>query len=116
MVDEQGHLHNEWAPTVDCRLDSRNGAVFGKNPLKLLDRYRGALLGLAAGDALGTTLEFTPPGTFDADHRHGRRRPVRPASRASGRTTRRWRCASPRASSSAAASTRSTSCRRYVRW
>ena len=30
----------------------------------LRDRYRGALLGLAAGDALGTTLEFKPPGTF----------------------------------------------------
>ncbi|MDO8691444.1 MAG: ADP-ribosylglycohydrolase family protein [Dehalococcoidia bacterium] len=29
-----------------------------------LDRYRGALLGLAAGDALGTTLEFKPPGSF----------------------------------------------------
>lgn len=29
------------------------------------DRYRGALLGLAAGDALGTTLEFKPPGTFE---------------------------------------------------
>ena len=28
------------------------------------DRYRGALLGLAAGDALGTTLEFKPPGSF----------------------------------------------------
>lgn len=28
------------------------------------DRYRGALLGLAAGDALGTTLEFKDPGTF----------------------------------------------------
>lgn len=27
-------------------------------------RYRGALLGLAAGDALGTTLEFKPPGSF----------------------------------------------------
>jgi ADP-ribosyl-[dinitrogen reductase] hydrolase len=27
-------------------------------------RFRGALLGLAAGDALGTTLEFRPPGTF----------------------------------------------------
>lgn len=27
-------------------------------------RYRGALLGLAAGDALGTTLEFSPPGSF----------------------------------------------------
>jgi ADP-ribosylglycohydrolase len=30
----------------------------------LCDRYRGALLGLAAGDALGTTLEFKAPGTF----------------------------------------------------
>lgn len=29
-----------------------------------LDRYRGALLGLAAGDALGTTLEFEQPGSF----------------------------------------------------
>ncbi len=28
-------------------------------------RYRGALLGLAAGDALGTTVEFRPPGTFE---------------------------------------------------
>ena len=27
-------------------------------------RYRGALLGLAAGDALGTTVEFKPPGSF----------------------------------------------------
>ncbi len=32
--------------------------------MHLLDRYRGALLGLAAGDALGTTLEFSAPGTF----------------------------------------------------
>lgn len=30
-----------------------------------LDRYKGALLGLACGDALGTTLEFKSPGTFD---------------------------------------------------
>ena len=28
------------------------------------DRYRGALLGLAAGDALGTTVEFRSAGTF----------------------------------------------------
>jgi ADP-ribosyl-[dinitrogen reductase] hydrolase len=27
-------------------------------------RYRGCLLSLAAGDALGTTLEFKPPGSF----------------------------------------------------
>jgi ADP-ribosyl-[dinitrogen reductase] hydrolase len=32
--------------------------------MHLLDRYRGALLGLATGDALGTSLEFCPPGTF----------------------------------------------------
>ena len=30
-----------------------------------LDRYRGCLVGLAAGDALGATLEFNPPGTFE---------------------------------------------------
>jgi ADP-ribosylglycohydrolase len=30
----------------------------------LCDRYRGALLGLAVGDALGTTLEFKAPGAF----------------------------------------------------
>jgi len=32
--------------------------------LILRDRYLGALLGLAVGDALGTTLEFKAPGTF----------------------------------------------------
>jgi ADP-ribosylglycohydrolase len=31
---------------------------------KLNDRYFGYLLGLAVGDALGTTLEFRRPGTF----------------------------------------------------
>lgn len=30
-----------------------------------LDRYHGALLGLAAGDALGTAIEFMRPGTFE---------------------------------------------------
>lgn len=28
-------------------------------------RFRGALLGLAIGDAVGTTLEFRPPGSFE---------------------------------------------------
>jgi len=32
---------------------------------QLRNRYRGALLGLAAGDALGTTLEFRGPGSFN---------------------------------------------------
>jgi ADP-ribosylglycohydrolase len=32
--------------------------------LELRDQYRGCLLGLAIGDALGTTLEFSRPGSF----------------------------------------------------
>lgn len=35
------------------------------DPVSRVQRFRGALLGLAAGDALGTTLEFKPPGTFE---------------------------------------------------
>src|SRR4029077_7663958 len=35
-----------------------------ENTKQLRNRYHGALLGLAVGDALGTTLEFKPPGTF----------------------------------------------------
>jgi ADP-ribosyl-[dinitrogen reductase] hydrolase len=30
-----------------------------------IERYRGSLLGLATGDAVGTTLEFRPPGSFE---------------------------------------------------
>jgi ADP-ribosyl-[dinitrogen reductase] hydrolase len=30
----------------------------------LEDRYRGALMGLACGDAVGTAVEFMPPGSF----------------------------------------------------
>jgi len=36
-----------------------------KRDAGLIDRYRGCLLGLAVGDALGTTLEFRKPGTFE---------------------------------------------------
>ncbi|NET66941.1 MAG: ADP-ribosylglycohydrolase family protein [Moorea sp. SIO1G6] len=32
--------------------------------MELINRYRGSLLGLAVGDAVGTTLEFKPPGSF----------------------------------------------------
>ena len=32
---------------------------------ELKDRFRGCLLGLACGDAVGTTLEFKPRGTFE---------------------------------------------------
>ncbi|MGK2858604.1 MAG: ADP-ribosylglycohydrolase family protein [Thermoanaerobaculia bacterium] len=36
-----------------------------ENSIELRSRFRGALLGLAAGDAVGTTLEFRSPGSFD---------------------------------------------------
>ena len=36
---------------------------------KLRDRSRGAKLGLAAGDALGTTLKFQPPKTTLIENR-----------------------------------------------
>lgn len=32
--------------------------------MDIMERYRGCLLGLAVGDAVGTTLEFRSPGTF----------------------------------------------------
>jgi ADP-ribosylglycohydrolase len=35
-----------------------------KKSMPMINRYRGCLLGLAVGDALGTTLEFKPPGSF----------------------------------------------------
>jgi ADP-ribosyl-[dinitrogen reductase] hydrolase len=32
--------------------------------METVARFRGALTGLAVGDALGTSVEFKPPGTF----------------------------------------------------
>lgn len=34
--------------------------------MELVDRYTGCLLGLACGDAVGTTLEFKPRGSFES--------------------------------------------------
>ena len=36
-----------------------------KGTMTITDRARGALLGLAVGDAVGTTLEFREPGSFE---------------------------------------------------
>ena len=57
--------------------------------MELIERYRGSLLGLAAADALGTTLEFKPPGTFEpiADIVGGGPFNLRPGN---GLTTPRW--------------------------
>jgi|WetSurMetagenome_2_1015567.scaffolds.fasta_scaffold239981_2 hypothetical protein len=47
--------------TVQGVIDFRPAQV---KMTDLHDRYPGCLLGLATGDALGTTLEFSPPGSF----------------------------------------------------
>ncbi len=39
------------------------GRGVGREPTQI-ERYRGCLLGLAVGDALGTTVEFKTPGSF----------------------------------------------------
>lgn len=56
-----------------------------------VEQFRGSLLGLAVGDALGTTLEFKLPGSFDF---HSEILEVDPLvlPPASGLTTRQWRC------------------------
>lgn len=46
-------------------MDARHARGGGRvSQVDLRDRYRGALLGLAAGDAVGTTLEFRAPDSF----------------------------------------------------
>ena len=54
---EQFRYVREWAEPA--REESPMGEISTQ------DRFRGCLLGLAAGDALGTTLEFKSPGTFE---------------------------------------------------
>ena len=54
---EQFRYVREWAEPAEEESAS--------NALSMRDRYRGCLLGLAVGDALGTTLEFKSPGSFE---------------------------------------------------
>lgn len=45
---------------VSDNLSSQSSVAYAQKQ----DRCRGALVGLAVGDAIGTTLEFKPPGSF----------------------------------------------------
>lgn len=45
-------------------MASFDGEVIAR-AMAQLDRQRGALVGLAVGDALGAAVEFSPPGTFE---------------------------------------------------
>ncbi len=51
------HLFNGGTLTIYYSLEDANS-------MQPIERYRGCLLGLATGDAVGTTLEFKEPGTF----------------------------------------------------
>lgn len=48
---------DEALKTIIREMTNENGTI-------TLNRFKGAMLGLAAGDAVGTTVEFTVPGTF----------------------------------------------------
>ena len=58
QTDEQRDYVRNW-------VEQRSVAGSPTGQPSARDRFRGCLLGLAAGDALGTTLEFRPPGTFE---------------------------------------------------
>ena len=45
-------------------MDQHSHRMVEPPALDLHERYHGALLGLAVGDAVGTTVEFSPRGTF----------------------------------------------------
>ena len=56
MINLPGHFVD--IVTVESYQRCEERAAIDRN------RHRGALFGLAAGDAVGTTLEFRQPGTF----------------------------------------------------
>jgi ADP-ribosylglycohydrolase len=59
---EQAEYVRSWRPSVYSA--EAGGAVELEVAKNLRDRYLGALIGLAVGDALGVSLQFRKPGTF----------------------------------------------------
>ena len=53
-----------WSTTLGCWSWQTTCTLSTGGSMDLRDRYRGALLGLTVGDALGTTMEFKRPGTY----------------------------------------------------
>lgn len=54
-----GHLNNRISCNSDPQISKSYLDKIGQNSSEYVSRFRGALLGLALGDALGTTLEFS---------------------------------------------------------
>ena len=81
------------------------------------DRFRGCLLGLAVGDALGTTLEFKPSRHFPSRSRTWSAAGHLVLSPASGLTTHQWRlCLAASLIERGGFDAAWIRCRRYVRW
>ena len=60
---EQEEYVRSFARSLRAENRSPNRRTPGPEPTQI-ERYRGCFLGLAVGDALGTTVEFESPGTF----------------------------------------------------
>ncbi len=66
-TSQQCDFVRNWEPFMEIDTNASENANSDSLPPgpSMLDRFRGCLLGLATGDALGTTLEFRSPGTFE---------------------------------------------------
>lgn len=65
--NEQEQIIRHWPCRYEAARRSEKGSsmVPQQNNAATRDRFRGCLLGLAVGDAVGTTLEFSTPDMFD---------------------------------------------------
>ncbi len=82
----------------------------------LRERFQGALVGLAVGDALAAAHAVPQARHVRAPWATCSAADPSNCRAAPGRTTRPWRCCSRRACSSARASTPATRCSAYARW
>ena len=71
MTEEKERIHPRWTDNPfsivsaeEYNLKKTPNKISATRNVQTKDRFRGCLLGLAAGDALGTTLEFQTRGSF----------------------------------------------------
>ena len=59
-----GHSHKTELTREALSIAQANRLHRARIIMQAIERFRGCLLGLTIGDAVGTTLEFQPPGSF----------------------------------------------------
>ncbi len=66
MADvRSAEANGEYPGSTDAEAAGVYQAMGEAQSMTFQDRVRGALFGLACGDAVGTTVEFKPPGSFE---------------------------------------------------